>query len=91
MKITYHSDLDVLRIVFRAGAIAESDEMSPDMIFDFDDQGNVMGLEVLSASHHLDTPWGIIYEVIPKPSPSKESQLYEPTLIETWDALDQEQ
>jgi len=91
MKITYNSNLDVLRIVFRSGAIAESDDMNPDMIFDFDDQGNVMGLEVLSASHHLDTPWGITYEVIPKTSPSKESQIYEPTLIETWDALDQEQ
>jgi predicted DNA-binding transcriptional regulator YafY len=50
MKIIYDPEVDVLRILFQDTPISESDEDESGIIFDFDDQGNVVGLEVLDAS-----------------------------------------
>lgn len=50
MKVTYDPEVDVLRILFSAAAIHESDEDKPGVILDFDKDGNIVGLEVLDAS-----------------------------------------
>jgi uncharacterized protein YuzE len=54
MKITYDSDVDVLRIIFSEAQIEESDEEKPGVIFDYDEKANIIGLEILNASKHLE-------------------------------------
>ena len=49
MKVTYDSEVDVLRILFRNAPIEESDEDKPGVILDYDKEGNIVGLEVLNA------------------------------------------
>jgi uncharacterized protein YuzE len=68
MKIIYDPEVDVLRILFQDTPISESDEDESGIIFDFDDQGNVVGLEVLDASQRIDDPQTVSY-MIAKPTP----------------------
>jgi uncharacterized protein YuzE len=50
MKINYDQDVDILRILLTDAVIEESDEVETGVIFDYDNQGNVVGIEILDAS-----------------------------------------
>ena len=63
MVIKYDKDTDVIYIKLTDGIVAESDEDKPGIILDFDDFGNIVGIEVLNASEKINQPNGIIYEV----------------------------
>jgi uncharacterized protein YuzE len=63
MKVIYGPDVDVLRILFRNVPIEESDEGTPGVILDCDQEGNPVGLEVLNASQRVDYPPGVEYSV----------------------------
>jgi uncharacterized protein YuzE len=63
MKITYDPEVDVLRIVFSDAPVEESDEEKPGVILDFDKNGNVIGLEILDASHRMENPRSVEYAV----------------------------
>lgn len=56
MKITYDPQVDILRIVLRDVPVEESDEHKPGVILDYDNEGNVIGLEVLNASLRVENP-----------------------------------
>ena len=56
MKVTYDSEVDVLRVLFSDARIEESDEDKPGVILDYDAAGNVVGLEILNASQRVDNP-----------------------------------
>ncbi|BAZ80533.1 MAG: DUF2283 domain-containing protein [Sphaerospermopsis sp.] len=47
MKITYDSEVDVLRIIFSNAEIEESDEEKPGIILDYDEVGNIIGIEII--------------------------------------------
>jgi len=63
MKVTYDSEVDVLRILFSSAPIEESDEDKPGVILDYDKDGNVVGLEVLNASQRIENPRAVEYAV----------------------------
>ncbi|MBP0007148.1 DUF2283 domain-containing protein [Roseofilum sp. Belize BBD 4] len=65
MKIKYDRQVDVLRITLKEAMITESDEETPGMILDFDQNGNVVGIEILQASQHIDNPEAIEYSISP--------------------------
>ena len=56
MKISYDPEVDVLRVLFNARPIEESDEERPGLILDYDSDGNVVGIEVLNASERVENP-----------------------------------
>ncbi len=64
MKITYDPIVDVLRIVFNGAIIEESNEDKPGVILDYDENGNIVGLEVLNASQMMDNPRSIEHVVM---------------------------
>jgi uncharacterized protein YuzE len=64
MKINYNPDVDVLRIIFCDALIVESDEDKPGVILDYDQDGNVVGMEVLNASQRVDNPRDMTYTVM---------------------------
>ena len=63
MRINYHQDVDILRIVLNDSDIEESDENKPGVIIDYDEQGNVVGIELLDASRRIENPRAIEYAV----------------------------
>ena len=56
MKVAYDRETDTLTIVFSQAPIAESDAAKPGYIFDWDEEGNLLSVEVLNASRRLETP-----------------------------------
>jgi uncharacterized protein YuzE len=56
MKVVYDAETDILRIVLNDARIEESNEDTSGIILDYDEAGNVVGLEVLSASMRVKDP-----------------------------------
>ena len=63
MVIKYDKEVDVIYIRLTDAKVAESDEDKPGVILDYDDAGNLVGIEVLNASKTINQPNGVIYEV----------------------------
>ncbi|MBD2131264.1 DUF2283 domain-containing protein [Sphaerospermopsis sp. FACHB-1094] len=63
MKITYNAEVDVLRIIFSDVQVEESDEEKPGVILDYDESGNIIGIEILDASKRIDNPCSVEYSV----------------------------
>ncbi len=64
MRIEYDQQADAMYIRLRAGAVAESDEVRPGVVFDFDDQGRVLGIEMLDVSERTDNPRELAMEFV---------------------------
>lgn len=64
MKVSYDRTTDILSIVLRDDrAVAESDEDKPGVILDYDNEGNLVSLEVLDASTRVSDTRKIEYQM----------------------------
>ncbi len=63
MKIKYDKENDVLYIRFTNNAVVESDSEKPGIILDYDNDENIVGIEVLNASEKMEGPLKMEYEV----------------------------
>jgi len=63
MEIKYAKDVDVIYIKLTDAKVAESDEDKPGIILDYDESGEIVGIEVLNASKKIKQPNGVVYEV----------------------------
>ena len=64
MKIKFDKQTDVLYIQFNTNAIVESGEDNKGVILDYDNENNVVGIEILNASLKLPQPNIVEYEMI---------------------------
>ena len=65
MKATYDANTDTLSIIFRADVrVAESDEDKPGVILDYDEDGNLVSLEILDASKRVTEARRIEFETV---------------------------
>ena len=55
MNITYSSESDALYVRFSDAPVAETEEVRPGIMLDFDASGRIVAIEVLDASVHLPT------------------------------------
>ena len=65
MKVNYDARTDTLTVVFRDVPVAESDEDKPGVIMDFDDQGDVVGVEILDVSRRVTDPRHVEFTAMP--------------------------
>lgn len=56
MKVIFDPVQDILQISFRAIAVYETAQIAPGLILDYDEDGNVIGMEVRRASQKVDDP-----------------------------------
>lgn len=54
MRIHYSQEADAIYIRLKETHIANSDEVSDDLILDYDEDNNIVGIEILSASQKAD-------------------------------------
>ncbi|HET6399857.1 MAG TPA: DUF2283 domain-containing protein [Candidatus Kapabacteria bacterium] len=54
MKFDYYADTDSLYIDLSNRPSAESEEVAPGIVLDFDDQGHVVGIDIEDASKIVD-------------------------------------
>ena len=65
MKATYDARTDTLSIILTAdAAVAESDEDKPGVILDYDEDGNLVALEILDASKRATEARRIEFETV---------------------------
>jgi len=55
MRIRYDEKTDALYIRLKETPYYESDEVKEGVLLDYDDKGNVIGLEILDASNYLSS------------------------------------
>ena len=60
MRINYSHDANALYIKLKETEIANTEEIADDIIMDYDRDGNVIGIEILSASEKADVKTLII-------------------------------
>jgi len=63
VKIIYDPKTDTLTVRFKPGPVTESDESKPGVILDFDERGDLLGLEILDASRRVDQTQTVQIEV----------------------------
>lgn len=54
MKFNYHSDTDSLYIDLSEKASEDSQEVSPGIVLDFDDEGRLVGIDIQHASQSVN-------------------------------------
>jgi uncharacterized protein YuzE len=63
MKVKYDKENDILYIKFSDAKVNESDEERKGIILDYDDKGNIIGIEIINASKNIVQPSKLEYEV----------------------------
>jgi len=55
MRISYDEKTDSLYVRLKETPYYESDEVKESVLLDYDDKGNVIGIEILNASEYLSS------------------------------------
>jgi len=63
LVIKYSKEVDVIYIKLSEAPVFENEEDKPGIILDYDESGNIVGIEVLEASKKTTQPNGISYEI----------------------------
>jgi uncharacterized protein YuzE len=64
MKIEYDPKADAMYIRLSSGTIADSEEVRPNVFFDTDANGRVLGIEMLDVSKLTDKPNEMALEML---------------------------
>jgi len=53
LKVSYDADANAAYIRLSGAKVMESEEVSPGVVFDFDTEGHIVGIELLDAKKQL--------------------------------------
>ena len=73
MKITYDLETNTLTTRLKEVFIKESDEICEGFVADYDNEGNIVGLEIFDASHRVAEPQNMVFESMGHPVASSTS------------------
>ncbi len=62
MKITYDAHQDTLRILFRSAPIHQTDHQGSGVTLDYDQHGQIVGMELTRASDCVSDPYRVDLE-----------------------------
>lgn len=63
MRAVYDPKTDTLTLELKPGPVAESDEGRPGVILDYDDEGDLVGIEILDASKRVSEARSMQFQV----------------------------
>jgi uncharacterized protein YuzE len=63
MKIVYDPEKDILQISFVDTPIEETAQIAPGLVLDYNEDGQVIGLELHKASIRVDNPQSVAYSI----------------------------
>ena len=63
MKIIYDLETDTMRVILKETSIEESDEAKSGIIIDYDNQGDIVSIEILDAKKRITQPTQVIYQL----------------------------
>ena len=64
MKVNYDPRTDTLSLLLKENAVvAESDEEKPGLILDYDEQGDLISMEILDASRRVTEAQKVEFEI----------------------------
>lgn len=63
MKVLYDPEQDILQISLFSSSVEETTQIAPGLVLDYDEDGQVVGLELRKASQRVDDPYAIAYQV----------------------------
>ncbi|MEZ4728179.1 MAG: DUF2283 domain-containing protein [Caldilineaceae bacterium] len=63
MRVTFDAHTDTMTIILNENPVVESDEEKPGLIIDYDQDGNIVALEILDASTRVRQPRQMVYEL----------------------------
>jgi uncharacterized protein YuzE len=63
MKIIYDPNTDTMTIILKESVVVESDEEKKGIIIDYDNQGDMVSLEILDARKRITQPTQLVYEL----------------------------
>jgi uncharacterized protein YuzE len=73
MKVIYDPDKDILQISFSETTVEETTKITPELVLDYDKDGDLIGLEIRKASTKVENPYAIAYAIgeanVDKPRP----------------------
>ena len=65
MKVLYDSKTDTVSVILKVDArVVESDEVRPGVILDYDQEGQVVSLEILEASRRVTDADKVEFEAV---------------------------
>jgi uncharacterized protein YuzE len=62
MKIIYDQETDTMTVIFKETSVEESDEAKSGIIIDYDNQGDIVSIEILDAKKRITQPTQVIYQ-----------------------------
>jgi uncharacterized protein YuzE len=63
MKVIYDPAKDILQISFSETTVEETTKITPELVLDYDKDGDLIGLEIRKASTKVENPYAIAYVV----------------------------
>ena len=63
MKIIYEQKTDTMTVILKESTIEESDEAKSGIIIDYDNQGDIVSIEILDAKKRITQPTQVIYQL----------------------------
>ncbi|MEM8602535.1 MAG: DUF2283 domain-containing protein [Cyanobacteria bacterium P01_H01_bin.121] len=75
MKLIYDEDFDILQLTLSDRPVAETAQIAPNLILDYDDDAKVVGVEFRKASQWIDEPTAMGFVIdranLDKPQPRR--------------------
>jgi uncharacterized protein YuzE len=63
MKIIYDQVTDTMTVILKEAAVEESDEAKNGVIIDYDNEGDIVSIEILDAKKRISQPTQVIYQL----------------------------
>jgi len=63
MRVIFDPKTDTMTVILKETPVVESDEDKPGVILDYDEQGDIVSLEILDATRRITRPRSVEFQL----------------------------